>query len=64
MSASGWKWSCPNDLYFPEAEVRKLAAAHSSPYNHFNHERHLYSRQISKQNRSVALTVWRQLGTA
>ncbi len=32
-------------------------------YNHFNLERYLYSRQIFKRNRSVALAEWRQLAT-
>jgi putative transposase len=41
--------------------LQKLVAVHSSVHNHFNQERHLYSRQNFKLNRSAALTEWRQL---
>jgi putative transposase len=41
--------------------LQKFAAAHASIHNHFNQERHLYSREIFKQNRSAALAEWRQL---
>jgi len=38
-----------------------VAAVHASVHNHFNQQRHLYSRKNFKLNRSVALTEWRQL---
>ncbi|MGA9443560.1 MAG: DDE-type integrase/transposase/recombinase, partial [Methyloceanibacter sp.] len=41
--------------------LQKLAAAHASIHNHFNHDRHLNRRDIFKQNRSAALAAWRQL---
>ncbi len=41
--------------------LQKFASIHSSLHNHFNQERHLYSRQIFKLNRTAALTQWRQL---
>ena len=41
--------------------LQKFAAIHSSIHNHFNQERHLYSRQNFKQNRAPALAEWRQL---
>ena len=41
--------------------LQKLSSVHASVYNYFNQERHLYSRQIFKYNRSVALAEWRQL---
>jgi putative transposase len=41
--------------------LQKYASIHSSVQNHFNQERHLYSRQNFKLNRSAALAEWRQL---
>jgi len=41
--------------------LQKFAAVHGSVYNHFNQERHLYSRQNFKENRTAALAEWRQL---
>ncbi len=41
--------------------LQKFAAVHSSVYNHFNQERHLYSRQTFKENRATALAEWRHL---
>ena len=41
-----------------------FAAVHSSVHNHFNQERHLYSRDNFKLNRAAALAEWRQLGAA
>ncbi|MEP5376724.1 MAG: IS6 family transposase [Hyphomicrobiales bacterium] len=41
--------------------LQKFAAVHSSVHNHFNQERHLYSRDNFKLNRSAALSEWRQL---
>jgi putative transposase len=43
------------------ATLQKFAAVHASVHNHFNQERHLYSRHDFKPNRSVALDEWRQL---
>lgn len=44
--------------------LQKFVAVHSSVHNHFNQERHLYSRQKFKQNRSAALAEWRELYAA
>ena len=44
--------------------LQKFAAVHSSVHNHFNHERHRYSRDNFKLNRAAALAEWRQLGAA
>ena len=44
--------------------LQKFAAVHSSVHNHFNQERHLYSRDNFKLNRAAALAEWRQLGAA
>jgi len=44
--------------------LQKFAAVHSSVHNHFNQERHFYSRDNFKINRSAALTEWRQLLSA
>ncbi|MFT7594455.1 MAG: putative transposase [Paracoccaceae bacterium] len=41
--------------------LQKFASVHSSVHNHFNLERHLYSRANFKLNRAVALAEWRQL---
>ena len=44
--------------------LQKFAAVHSSVCNHFNQERHLYSRDNFKLNRAAALAEWRVLGAA
>ncbi len=44
--------------------LQKFAAVHGSVHNHFNQERHLYSRQNFKENRAAALAEWRQLFSA
>ncbi|MDA0224275.1 MAG: DDE-type integrase/transposase/recombinase, partial [Proteobacteria bacterium] len=44
--------------------LQKSAAVHASVHNHFNQERHLYSRANFKLNRTASLAEWRQLGTA
>ena len=41
--------------------LQKFVAIHASVHNHFNQERHLYSRQNFKHNRTAALAEWRQL---
>lgn len=43
--------------------LQKFAAVHSSVHNHFNQERHHYSRGNFKTLRAAALAEWRQLGT-
>jgi putative transposase len=40
------------------AALQKFVGYHSQVYNHFNHERHLESRQSFKQKRTTALTEW------
>ena len=40
------------------AAFHKFVSYHSQIYNHFNHERHLESRQSFKQKRTTALTDW------
>jgi putative transposase len=42
--------------------LQKFATIHASVLNHFNQERHLYSRANFKLNRAPALAEWRQLG--
>ena len=44
--------------------LQKFVAVHSSIHNHFNQERHLYSRDNFKLNRSAALSEWRLLCSA
>jgi putative transposase len=44
--------------------LQKFVSVHASAHNHFNQERHLYSRANFKLNRAVALSEWRQLGAA
>lgn len=44
--------------------LQKFAAVHGSVHNHFNPERHLYSRSNFKLNRAAALTDWRGLCAA
>jgi len=44
--------------------LQKFVAVHASVHNHFNQERHLYSRANFKTNRTVALSEWRQLCSA
>ena len=41
--------------------LQKFVAVHSSIHNHFNQERHLYSRHNFKLNRKAALSEWRLL---
>ena len=40
--------------------LQKFASVHALIHNHFNRERHLYSRDIFKQNCSAVLAEWRQ----
>jgi putative transposase len=41
--------------------LQKFVAVHASVRNHFNLERHLYSRDNFKVNRAAALAEWRQV---
>ena len=41
--------------------LQKFAYTHSSVHNHFNLERHLYSRTNFKARRDAALREWRDL---
>jgi len=43
--------------------LQKFASVHSSVQNYFNQERHLYSRDNFKLNRTAALSEWRQLSS-
>jgi len=44
--------------------LQKFVPLHASISNHFNQERHLYSRLNFKANRAAALAEWRRLGAA
>ena len=44
--------------------LQKFVSVHASVHNHFNQERHLYSRSNFKLNRSAALAEWRQICAA
>ena len=44
--------------------LQKFSTIHTSVYNHFNQERHLYSRNNFKINRNTALNEWRQICAA
>ena len=44
--------------------LQKFVTVHASLHNHFNQERHLYSRSNFKLNRTAALAEWRQIGAA
>ena len=44
--------------------LQKFVSVHVSIHNHFNNERHLYSRTNFKLNRTAALAEWRQIGAA
>jgi putative transposase len=41
--------------------LQKFSSAHAQVQNHFNQERHLITRQVYKQRRSIALAEWRAL---
>ena len=44
--------------------LQKFVSVHASIQNHFNKERHLYSRTKFRLNRAAALAEWRQLLSA
>ena len=41
--------------------LQKFSSVHAQVQNHFSHERHLVTRQVYKQRRSMALAEWRAL---
>jgi putative transposase len=41
--------------------LQKFSSVHAEAHNQFNQERHLVTRQVYKQRRSIALTEWRAL---
>nr|WP_295663290.1 DDE-type integrase/transposase/recombinase [Polymorphobacter sp.] len=43
--------------------LQKFSSVHASVHNHFNHERHLVSRQDYKTQRSAALAEWRAVAS-
>jgi len=43
------------------ATPQKFVSYHSQIYNHFNHVRHLETRQVYKQKRRVSLNEWFQI---
>jgi len=44
--------------------LQKFVSVHASVQNHFNQERHFYSRDNFKLNRTAALAEWRQICSA
>jgi putative transposase len=44
--------------------LQKFVSVHACVHNHFNQERHLYSRENFKLNRAAALAEWRELSDA
>jgi putative transposase len=44
--------------------LQKFVAVHASVHNHFNVDRHLYSRSDFKLNSAAALTEWHQVCSA
>ena len=44
--------------------LQKFVSIHASVHNHFNHERHLASREEFKLQRNAALVEWQQLSAA
>jgi putative transposase len=41
--------------------LQKFSLVHTQVHNHFNQERHLVTRQVYKERRSIALAEWRAL---
>ena len=41
--------------------LQKFSSVHAQVHNHFNHQRHLITRQVYKQRRSATLAEWRAL---
>jgi putative transposase len=44
--------------------LQKFVSIHSSVHNHFNHDRHLSSREDFKSQRTAAIAEWRRLSAA
>src|SRR5208282_1014117 len=44
--------------------LQKFSSVHAQVHNHFNHERHLITRQVYKQRRSATLAEWRAVARA
>ena len=44
--------------------LQKFVSIHSSIHNHFNHDRHLTSREYFKSQRTAAIAEWRRLSAA
>jgi putative transposase len=47
-------------LFRRERRLQKFVSIRASVYDHFNLERHFYSRHTFKSNRTAALAAWRQ----
>ncbi|MGB3278765.1 MAG: IS6 family transposase [Pseudorhodobacter sp.] len=58
------RWERAMQRFRRMRSLQKFVAVQSSIHNHFNQERHLYSRTNFKLNRTAALAAWRQLGVA
>ncbi len=43
------------------SSLQKFVSVHAAVHNHFNQERHFYSREKFKVNRSSSLAEWRQI---
>ena len=43
--------------------LQKFSSVHAQVHNHFNHERHLVTRQVYKKRRCAALAEWRALAS-
>jgi putative transposase len=41
--------------------LQKFSSVHAQVHNHINQERHLVTREVYKQRRSVVLAEWRAL---
>ena len=56
-----WRQERAKTKFRSAKSLQKFAAVHASFHNHFNQQRHLYSRKNFKVNRSAAHAEWRQL---
>ena len=59
-----WRWHWDEVFLRSPATLQKFAAVHASVHNRFDQERHLYSRNNFKLNRSAARAEWRELSAA
>ena len=55
------RWERVMQRFRSMRSLQKFATGHVFVCNHFNQERHLYSRDNFKLNRTAALSKWRQL---